>query len=183
MRSAEIPAEIRLVALDLDGVVYRGRTLLPGVEKALSAVRDRGLELRFVTNNSTLHRSAVAARLVSYGLQVEESQILTSGAATASWVADRVAADSRILVVGEGGVMAELREVGMYPSYPRDRGGACGTDPDLPRREGEEGVTAVVVGLDRGVSYGVIAAAQAAIRDLSLIHISEHTRLRRKTYD
>src|SRR5680860_1719381 len=67
MRSAEIPAEIRLVALDLDGVVYRGRTLLPGVEKALSAVRDRGLELRFVTNNSTLHRSAVAARLVSYG--------------------------------------------------------------------------------------------------------------------
>src|SRR5660398_330290 len=74
MRSAEIPAEIRLVALDLEGVVYRGRTLLPGVEKALSAVRHRGLELRFVTNNSTLHRSAVDARLDSYGLQVEESQ-------------------------------------------------------------------------------------------------------------
>jgi len=168
MRSAEIPAEIRLVALDLDGVVYRGRTLLPGVEKALSAVRDRGLELRFVTNNSTLHRSAVAARLVSYGLQVEESQILTSGAATASWVADRVAADSRILVVGEGGLLEELREVGMYPFYPGDRGGSWGTDPDLSPREGEEGVTAVVVGLDRAVSYGVIAAAQAAIRDGAL---------------
>src|SRR5660398_276378 len=168
MRSAEIPAEIRLVALDLDGVVYRGRTLLPGVEKALSAVRDRGLELRFVTNNSTLHRSAVAARLVSYGLQVEESQILTSGAATASWVADRVAADSRILVVGEGGLLEELGEVGMYPFYPVDRGGSWGTDPDLSPREGEEGVTAVVVGLDRAVSYGVIAAAQAAIRDGAL---------------
>src|SRR5680860_1162228 len=113
-------------------------------------------------------QEAVAARLVSYGLQVEESQILTSGAATASWVADRVAADSRILVVGEGGLLEELREVGMYPFYPGDRGGSWGTDPDLSPREGETGVTAVVVGLERAVSYGVIAAAQAAIRDGAL---------------
>lgn len=161
-------AGVRLVALDLDGVVYRGRTLLPGVQEAVANVRARGLELRFVTNNSTLHRSAVAARLVSYGLQVEESHILTSGAATASWVAARVDAGSSVLVVGEAGLLQELREAGMRPFYPGDRGGSWGVDPDLTPREGEEDAAAVVVGLDRAVTYGVIAAAHSAVREGAL---------------
>lgn len=161
-------AGIRLVALDLDGVVYRGRTLLPGVREAVADVRARGLELRFVTNNSTLHRSAVAARLVSCGLQAEESHILTSGAATASWVAARVDAGSPVLAVGEAGLLQELREAGMRPFYPGDRGGSWGVDPDLTPREGEEGAAAVVVGLDRAVTYGVIAAAHSVVREGAL---------------
>ena len=54
---------IRAVALDLDGVVWRGSQVLPGVREALEDVVRRGLDLRYVSNNSTAHRETVSERL------------------------------------------------------------------------------------------------------------------------
>ncbi|HZK48457.1 MAG TPA: HAD-IIA family hydrolase [Thermoleophilia bacterium] len=104
---------IVMVAFDIDGVILRGGTLLPGASRAVQDVLDRGLSLRFVTNNSTRHRSEVAAGLADLGLPVQADMVLTSAAATAAWLAARIPRGARVLVVGGAGLVRELYEAGL----------------------------------------------------------------------
>lgn len=144
---------LRMVAFDIDGVIHRGGTLLPAAREALQDVLARGLLLRYVTNNSTQHRSAVAARLAGFGLPADPELILTSGAATATWLRHRLDPGSPVLVVGGGGLVQELSEVGLAPRYAGE------VEPAAART----GFSAVVVGLDRNFTYRSLAAAQQAL--------------------
>lgn len=146
---------IRLVAFDLDGVVWRGERVLPGAREALEDVLRRELDLRYVTNNSTAHREAVSERLRRMGLPSGVERVLTSGFAAARWLQARLSAGSPVMVIGEVGLVRELREVGL------DAYEAGQAPPGGP-------VAAVVVGLDRSFSYGMLAQAQAAIREGAL---------------
>jgi len=141
---------VDLVALDLDGVVWRGDRLLPGAAAALGEVVRRGLALRYVTNNSTAHRQEVARRLAGYGLPAGEGLVITSGFVTARWLKDRLRPRAPVLVVGEEGLLRELEEVGLLPVR------AVEAAADVR-------VAAVVVGMDRDFCYGSLAAAQEAL--------------------
>lgn len=147
---------IRLVAFDLDGVVWRGERALPGAREALEDVLRRGLDLRYVTNNSTAHREAVSERLRRMGLPSGVERVLTSGFAAARWLQARLSAGSPVMVIGEVGLVRELREVGL------DAYEAGEAPPGGPE------AAAVVVGLDRSFSYEMLAQAQAAIREGAL---------------
>ncbi len=140
---------IRLVALDLDGVVYRGAEVLPGVPQTIASLLEQGLLVRYVTNNATLRRADVAEKLRAMGVAAGREQILTSGAAAAAWLRGRLPAGAPLLVVGEAGLLAELEDAGFRPRHAE---------------EGPvEGCLAVVVGLDRGFTYRAMAHAQAAL--------------------
>ncbi len=143
-----VTALIRLVAVDLDGVVWRGREVLPGAVEALTAVVRRGLDLRYVSNNSTAHRETVSERLAGLGLPAGGDRVLTSGFVTGRWLRGRLPKGAPVLVVGEAGLMRELAEAGLAPTHT----GAGGGTP-----------AAVVVGMDRGFSYRALAEAQAAV--------------------
>lgn len=143
---------VRLVALDLDGVVYRGEEVIAGAADAAADVIRRGVLLRYVTNNATLHRDAVVRKLQAMGMPAAVEQVLTSGAAAAAWLQDRVPVGSPLLVVGEEGLRQELREAGFEPLHAED-----------PADTDGGGVAAVVVGLDRGFTYRGMARAQAAL--------------------
>lgn len=145
----------RLVAFDLDGVVYRGATLLPFVVEAVRVVRERGLLVRYVTNNATLHREQVAGRLRELGLEAATDQVLTSAAAASSWLSGRLPAQAPVVVVGEAGLRRELREAGLRAIHAE---GAPA-----------ESYAAVVVGLDRSFTYAALAAAQAAVHAGALL--------------
>lgn len=149
---------VRLVALDLDGVVWRGPQLLPGVREALEGVLGRGLDLRYVSNNSTAHRDTVSERLAGLGLPSGSERVLTSGFVTGRWLRERLPEGAPVLVVGESGLLQELREAGLAPYHPGDQGGRPGCSSP-----GETAPVAVVVGMDRSFSYETLAAAQAAI--------------------
>jgi len=149
-------AAIRLVALDLDGVVYRGGMVLPGVAEALRDVLRRGLDLRYVSNNSTAHRATVSERLAGMGIPTGVERVLTSGFVTGRWLRTRLPAGAPVMVVGEAGLIRELREAGLdaYHAAEPDRG-STGGPAAVP--------AAVAVGADRALSFPAIAAAQAAI--------------------
>ena len=161
-----------LVALDLDGVVWRGLELLPGAREALAEVVARGLDLRYVTNNSTLHRAEVADRLAGYGLPAGPERVITSGSVTAHWLKGRLPAGATVLVVGEEGLLRELREAGLVPV----RAGLDALDASGEREEwagGERGhVQAVVVGMDRSFCYASLAAAQAALSQEEVLFVA-----------
>lgn len=150
--------DIRLVALDLDGVVYRGDMVLPGVAEALGDVLRRGLDLRYVSNNSTAHRQTVSERLAGMGLPAGAERVLTSGFVTGQWLRARLAEGAPVMVVGEAGLMRELREAGLAVYHAPVTGGAA-----APVSDARGYPAAVVVGMDRAVSFHVLAAAQAAI--------------------
>lgn len=169
-----------MVAFDIDGVILRGGSLLPGAPRAIDDVLARGLLLRFVTNNSTRHRSEVAAKLGGLGLPVQANMVLTSAVATAAWLAERLDPGARVLVVGGLGLLRELAEVGLDPVLARGPAAepvsAGGPGPDPAQAEGtvpepgasEESPSAVVpaavaVGLDVDFDYQTLATAQAAL--------------------
>jgi len=141
------------VAFDLDGVIWRGDHVLPGVAEALEDVLRRGLVLRYVSNNSTAHRRTVSERLAGLGLPAGSERVLTSGFVTGEWLRARLPAGAPVMVLGESGLLEELREVGLEPehvaTWSRER---C-----WPPQ-------AVVVGMDRGITYATLSVAQAAIR-------------------
>jgi 4-nitrophenyl phosphatase len=151
------PPAIRLVALDLDGVVWRGSEALPGAREALEEVLRRGLDLRYVSNNSTAHRETVSTRLAGMGLPAGVDRVLTSGFVTGRWLRERVREGAPVMVIGEDGLMRELSEAGLTPCHAGGAGAVPGGRP-----------AAVVVGMDRGFSYAMLAAAQAAIGDGAL---------------
>jgi 4-nitrophenyl phosphatase len=142
---------IRLVALDLDGVVYRGGVVLPGVGEALKDVLRRGLDLRYVSNNSTAHRDTVSERLAGMGVPAGTERVLTSGFVAGRWLQTRLPKGASVMVMGEKGLLRELREAGFAAYHVGDQ------DGDRPTP------AAVVVGMDRGVSFDSLARAQAAI--------------------
>lgn len=119
---------LRMVAFDIDGVIVRGGTVLPGAARALDEVLRRGLLLRFVTNNSTRHRSEIAERLAGLGLPVTAELVLTSAAATARWLRSELGPGARVLVVGEAGLVRELCEAGLDAAHAREWGAGQRSD-------------------------------------------------------
>ena len=101
------PSEIYDVALlDLDGVVYVGPDAVPGVPEALSAARDAGMRLGFVTNNAARTPGDVAEHLTALGVPAATDDVITSSQAAATVVAGLLGEGARVLPVGGPGVAA-----------------------------------------------------------------------------
>lgn len=129
--------------LDLDGVVYVGDTLLPGVTEVLACLRSRGRVVRFVTNDPRPTREDVVHRLGRLGVRATVEEIVSSGWATACWL--RQQDITRAYVVGSDGLRGELAAQGVESVE-------------------ETGAEAVVVGCDETVTYRDLAQATALLR-------------------
>jgi glycerol-1-phosphatase len=75
--------------VDLDGVVWIGREMVPGAVETLAALLDRGKEIVFVTNNPGKPAAAYVERLREAGITVAEDRVVTAGEATAELAAER----------------------------------------------------------------------------------------------
>lgn len=68
---------------DLDGVVYRGDCAVPGVARAVEALRARGVRILFCTNNSNATVDQYVDKLSAMGVEAAAEDILTSAVVTA----------------------------------------------------------------------------------------------------
>jgi HAD superfamily hydrolase (TIGR01458 family) len=71
------------ILLDVDGVFHVYGEPIPGGADAVRRLRERGHRLRFVTNNTTRARSALAEELRAMGLQLEDAELQTAARAAA----------------------------------------------------------------------------------------------------
>jgi phosphoglycolate/pyridoxal phosphate phosphatase family enzyme len=169
------------VALDLDGVVYRGDMVLPGAREALEDVLARSLDLRYVSNNSTAHREEVSSRLRNMGLPAGAQRVFTSGYVAAQWLRGRFPEGTNVMVMGEEGLLREMREAGFDAHHVGEKGQTAEGSAADPSASGPDGAdpegfgsrylgqpAAVVVGMDRSISFRTLARAQAAIRSGAL---------------
>ncbi|NPA91344.1 MAG: HAD-IIA family hydrolase [Chloroflexi bacterium] len=139
-------SRIRAVLLDVDGVLYRGQTILPGAREFMACLQARGMPFAYVTNNSTLTAQAYAARLQERGFPASPQQVIGSSEATAYILQQRFPQRPPVLAVGESGVIETLRAYG------------------FPLTDRAEEAQVVVAGMDRGITYGKLAEATYAIR-------------------
>lgn len=106
---------------DLDGTLVLGdRTgksydVLPGAIEVLSHLRDRGVPWLVLTNGSGHPPAQQAARLRSFGLPIEDSQMFTPSSVTAEVFAR--AGIRRVLVLGTPGVGHVLKEQGISITF------------------------------------------------------------------
>jgi NagD protein len=78
--------EIQSWLMDMDGVLVREEHPIPGADRFLARLRERGLPFLLLTNNSMYTRRDLAARLAANGLDVPEDSIWTSALATANFL-------------------------------------------------------------------------------------------------
>ncbi len=103
--------EIRSWLMDMDGVLVREESAIPGADRFLSLLGERGIPFLVLTNNSIYTRRDLSARLARAGLQVPERAIWTSALATAGFLEDQRPHGSAF-VVGEAGLTTALHAAG-----------------------------------------------------------------------
>lgn len=100
------------VVVDLDGTVYRGDHVLDGAAAAVADLRERGLDVLFVTNNPTRSPAGYVERLAELGIEASEADVVSAGAVTAAFLADRHPED-RTFLIGSDGLCDQLRAGGV----------------------------------------------------------------------
>lgn len=137
---------IRGMIIDLDGVIWRGGTFLPGVPEFFATLERRQIQYVLATNNATQTPESFRGRLQRGGVDVPLDAILTSALATAAYLADQLPPPGDLLVIGADGLRTAVQDQG-YGLV-----------------EGAEQAQAVVVGMDTEVCYRQLAEATLAIR-------------------
>ena len=140
--------EAKAWVLDMDGVLYRGAEVLPGVKELLDALTLRERPVMLATNNSMSTPEAYERKLAAMGLDIPASAVITSALATRDYLLRTLPEGAGIYVIGMPALREQLFE---------------GT-PFHPVQYGEEQPAAVVIGLDLEFTYAKLKAAHEAIQ-------------------
>lgn len=93
--------------IDMDGVIYRDSTPIPGAVEFINRLVAEEVPFTFVTNNSQRTRRDVCHKLRKMGMNVEESHVFTCAMATARFISEKKP-NGTAYVIGEGGLLAAL---------------------------------------------------------------------------
>ena len=96
----------------MDGVIYRGNTLLPGVKEFVAWLEKNEKRFLFLTNSSERSPKELQQKLARMGLDVDESRFYTSALATAKFISSQCPGGSAYVIGGAGLIMA-LHDAGI----------------------------------------------------------------------
>jgi NagD protein len=130
--------------IDMDGVIYHGDRLLPGVKEFVDWLYREDKKFLFLTNASGKSPKELQHKLKRMGLDVDESHFYTSALATAKFLS-RQHPDCSAYVIGEPGLFNALHDVGITVSD---------VDPDY-----------VVIGETSSYNYEKLCKAVCLVRD------------------
>jgi NagD protein len=92
---------------DMDGVIYHGNKLLPGVLEFVEWLQKENKKFLFLTNSSAKTLRELSLKLARMGLTVDESHFYTSARATAAFLASQKPGGSAY-VIGDAGIINAL---------------------------------------------------------------------------
>jgi 4-nitrophenyl phosphatase len=137
-----------ILIFDLDGVIYRGESAVPGAIPTLHHLTAAGHRLFFLTNNSTRSRQDYADKLSRMGYPAAPEQVMTSAYATGLYLRRQGAAGKRVFIIGEHGLADEMTAAGLA----------------VVPLESSERAEYVVVGLDRALTFPKLQRAFEEVR-------------------
>jgi 4-nitrophenyl phosphatase len=137
-------SHIKHLILDMDGVLWRGETPMPGLAAFFAAMRQREMGFALATNNATKTAVMYTEKLARFGIDVPPEQIVTSAEATAGYLRQEYEAGTAVYVVGDAGLHQAIAAQGFTIVTPEEA------------RQGKE-ATAVVAGFSRNATYEIMA--------------------------
>jgi glycerol-1-phosphatase len=144
--------------VDLDGVVWIGREMVPGSAEALKYLLEAGKEIVFVTNNPGKPAAAYVERLREAGILVADDRVVTAGESTASLAAEGAGAGRTAFVIGAPAFHDTVAATGL-----RVLGGEAGRDADV-----------VIVSGHRGFDYEELLTATLALQRSAALFATSH---------
>ncbi|RKO94743.1 N-acetylglucosamine-6-phosphate deacetylase, partial [Blyttiomyces helicus] len=97
--------------IDMDGVIYHGDRLLPGVPEFVDWLKRENKKFLFLTNSSDKTPALLSKKLERLGIEVDEVHFYTSALCTAQFLAKQHPNGSAFCI-GEIGLITALEEVG-----------------------------------------------------------------------
>jgi 4-nitrophenyl phosphatase len=143
---AALDGAIKGVICDMDGVLWRGKTPLPGLHAFFDLLRSRDLGHVLVTNNASHTPDDYVQKLAGMDVATEVEHVLNSAQAAADYLTTQASPGAEVYAIGGPGVPYALQTQGFRLS------------------EGER-ADYVVVGWDRELTWQKLAIATRLIRD------------------
>ena len=110
------PQRVRAVLFDMDGVIYVGDRVLPGVPELLEYLDRTGRKWLLVTNNASKTSAQFVEKLAKMGIRARPEQVLGSAEAAAGWLAEQVQHHNwptgKVIMLGEEGLRYALTQQG-----------------------------------------------------------------------
>lgn len=128
---------------DMDGVIYHGDKLLPGVKEFVEWLHKENKNYVFLTNSSERSPRELRQKLLRMGLDVAEEHFYTSALATAKFLKSQCEGGS-VYAIGEPGLINALYDAGLTMNN---------ISPDY-----------VVMGETRSLNYEMIEHATLLVR-------------------
>jgi 4-nitrophenyl phosphatase len=139
---------IQSIILDMDGVLWRDETPIGDLSKIFNRIRARGLKFAFATNNGSKTPEQYLEKLSALGVAAEPWQVITSALGTARLVREKIPRGAPVFVLAGDGVKVALQEEGY----------------ELASVETAESAQAVVMGVDREISFTKMSEAALLVR-------------------
>jgi HAD superfamily hydrolase (TIGR01450 family) len=103
---------IRHLALDMDGTIYKGRTLFDFTRDFLDRMTRLGIGYTFLTNNSSRSLKDYLLHLQHMGIEATADQLYTSTLSTMDYLRREFASVRRLFVLGTPSLREEFAEAG-----------------------------------------------------------------------
>jgi len=130
---------------DLDGTVYLSDKLIPGADKVIGLLREKGKKVVFLSNKPIQTREDYASKLTRLGISTRPAEVINSTLVMTNYL-KKNAPQAKLFVVGETPFVEELKSAGF-------------TITDEPKE-----VEYVVVAFDRTFDYRKLNISFQAIK-------------------
>ncbi len=148
MMTCNVINSVRGLILDMDGVLWRDNTPIGDLPVVFAEIQRHGWQVTLATNNATLSAGQYLEKLARFGVWLKSEQIVNSAQATAEYLHQKFPQGGPVFLVGEQGLALELSTQGFFSS--------------------DQSPLAVVVGLDRTITYEKLKKAVILIRSGAL---------------
>ena len=145
MATSSSLASLTALVIDMDGVLWRGDTPLPGLADLFTMLHTRHMPYMLATNNASKTQAQYVQKFAKFGIDISPERVLTSSLATAEYLKTQFEPGTRIHVLGQDGIRQAVSAAGF----------------ELADRE----VAAVVVGLDFSLTYEKLRTAALRINE------------------
>lgn len=135
---------IKALIIDMDGVLWRESAPIGDLSTVFRRINYLGIDAVLATNNPTLTVQQYIEKLENFGVRLDPQQVVTSGIATAHYILDLFPQGGAVYIIGETGVKQALGDLGFFHS--------------------DDGAQAVIVSLDRELTYQKLLHATLLIR-------------------
>lgn len=136
---------IRTLLFDMDGVVYRGKTRLPGMLEMLAFCDEQAIPYACITNNASKTQEQFEHKLSGMDIAIPGSRVFSSALVTGHYLRSHYPRGTRAFVIGMDGLREAVFGDGWF-------------------EPGDDNAQVVVLGIDFNVTYETFKTGCLAIR-------------------